>query len=82
MRLGLYRRMADVQSLDEVEALVSEFCDRFGPLPEQVENLFYQMKIKILATQAGFSSVSIESGQLVLRYPKEVDPARYHWVNY
>jgi transcription-repair coupling factor (superfamily II helicase) len=81
MRLGLYRRMADVQSLDEVEALVSEFSDRFGPPPEQVENLFYQMKVKILATQAGFSNVSIEGTQLILRYPKGVDPAQIIGAN-
>ena len=75
MRLGLYRRMADAQTLDEIEALASEFPDRFGPPPEQVENLFYQMKVKVLATQAGFSSVSIENGQIILRYPKGVLPS-------
>jgi len=74
MRLGLYRRMADAQTLDEVDTLVSEFNDRFGPSPEQVENLFYQMRVKILANQAGFSNLSIESGQLILRYPKGVEP--------
>jgi transcription-repair coupling factor (superfamily II helicase) len=39
-----------------------------------VENLFYQLKVKIMATKAGFSSVSIENGQLILRYPKGVEP--------
>ena len=34
--LGLYRRMADTQTSDEVEALALEFADRFGPPPEQV----------------------------------------------
>jgi transcription-repair coupling factor (superfamily II helicase) len=74
-RLGLYRRIADTQALDEIEALSNEFKDRFGALPEQVENLFYQMKVKALATEAGFSSVSIENNQIVLRYPKEVPEA-------
>jgi transcription-repair coupling factor (superfamily II helicase) len=74
MRLGLYRRIADTQTLDEVEALEGEFTDRFGPPPPAVENLFYQMKVKIKATEAGFSSVSIENGQLILRYPKGVEP--------
>jgi transcription-repair coupling factor (superfamily II helicase) len=72
MRLGLYRRLADAQTLDEIDQLASEFSDRFGPPPEQVENIFYQMKVKILATQAGFSSISIENGQIVMRYPKKV----------
>jgi transcription-repair coupling factor (superfamily II helicase) len=50
MRLGLYRRIADTQSLDEVEAMVGEFTDRFGSPPPPVENLFYQLKVKIMAT--------------------------------
>jgi len=74
MRLGLYRRMADAQKIAEIETLQSEFNDRFGELPEPVENLIYQMKVKILAGQAGLMSVSTESGQLVLRYPKGEEP--------
>jgi transcription-repair coupling factor (superfamily II helicase) len=75
MRLGLYRRIADVQTLDEIDALASEFPDRFGPPPKQVENLFFQMRVKILATQAGFSNVSIENGQIILRYLKGIPQA-------
>jgi transcription-repair coupling factor (superfamily II helicase) len=70
MRLGLYRRLADVQNLDEVENLENEFVDRFGPIPTPVENLFYQMRIKILANQAGFNHISLENKQFILRYPQ------------
>jgi transcription-repair coupling factor (superfamily II helicase) len=34
-----------------------------------VINLLFQMKVKLLAEQAHLASVSLESGQLVLRYP-------------
>jgi transcription-repair coupling factor (superfamily II helicase) len=74
MRLGLYRRIADIQTLDEIEELKGEFIDRFGPLPEPVENLFYQMMVKILAIGGGFISVSIEGKQLILRYPQGTTP--------
>ncbi len=74
MRLGLYRRMAEVRTPDEIEALAAEFADRFGMPPPAVRNLLYQMKVKILAAAAGLSSVSTEHGQLVLRYPKDVTP--------
>jgi transcription-repair coupling factor (superfamily II helicase) len=74
MRLGLYRRIADIQTLEDLEELSSEFNDRFGVLPEPVENLFYQIKVKILAYEGGFSSVTIEGKQLILRFPKESNP--------
>jgi transcription-repair coupling factor (superfamily II helicase) len=69
MRLRLYRRLADIRSLDEVQALEEEFKDRFGPPPEAVYNLFYQLKVKLVAEKIGLASISSENGQLVLRFP-------------
>jgi transcription-repair coupling factor (superfamily II helicase) len=69
LRLRLYRRLADVQNEREVKILEDEFYDRFGPLPESVKNLFFQMIVKLRAEIKGLSSVSVESGQIVLRYP-------------
>ncbi len=69
LRLRLYRRIADLRDETEIDALASEFEDRFGELPEMVDNLFYQMRVKLRAEQAGLSSINWESGQIVLRYP-------------
>jgi transcription-repair coupling factor (superfamily II helicase) len=68
-RLRLYRRLADLRTLVELETLAEEFHDRFGPLPEETVNLLYQLKVKVLAEKAGLVSVSGENGQIVLRYP-------------
>ncbi len=68
-RTRLYRRLADLRSQDEIDALSEEFVDRFGPLPPEALNLFYQLKVKLLADQAGLVSVSGEAGQIVLRFP-------------
>jgi transcription-repair coupling factor (superfamily II helicase) len=69
LRLRLYRRLADLESATEVQALLEEFNDRFGPPPEPVLNLFYQMQVKLLAQKVGLASVVLESDQIVLRYP-------------
>ncbi len=69
LRLRLYRRLADLTDEAALEALTEEFADRFGPLPEMVTNLFYQMRIKMRAEKAGLVSVGMENGQIVLRYP-------------
>jgi len=73
LRLRLYRRIADLRDETEIDALASEFRDRFGQLPEMTQNLFYQMRVKLRAEKAGLSSVSWESGQIVLRYPSAGD---------
>lgn len=77
LRLRLYRRIADLRDESEIDALVSEFSDRFGPLPEMVRNLLYQMRIKLRAEKIGLASISLENGQIVLRFPAtpEGEPA-------
>ncbi|MGZ9235578.1 MAG: TRCF domain-containing protein, partial [Anaerolineales bacterium] len=69
LRLRLYRRIADLRDETEIDALASEFQDRFWELPEMLENLFYQMRVKLRAERASLSAISWESGQIVLRYP-------------
>jgi transcription-repair coupling factor (superfamily II helicase) len=69
MRLRLYRRIASLRQENELEPLMVEFTDRFGPMPEMLTNLFFQMRVKLAADAAGLLSVSTEAGQIVLRYP-------------
>ncbi len=69
MRLNIYRRMADIQRLDEVEQLELEFTDRFGQFGEDLTNLFWLLKIRILAAGIGLSQVALEGKNIVLRFP-------------
>ncbi|MDZ4158669.1 MAG: transcription-repair coupling factor, partial [Anaerolineaceae bacterium] len=69
LRLQLYRRLADLESEEEVQTFAEELNDRFGTIPTLVENLLYQMKVKLRAEQAHLASVVVEGTQLVLRFP-------------
>jgi len=62
-------RLADIHDLSEIDALQAEFDDRFGAPPESVMNLLYQLKVRVLAEQAGVVSISIENKQMALRFP-------------
>ncbi|MBW8011613.1 MAG: transcription-repair coupling factor [Chloroflexi bacterium] len=70
MRLRLYRRLAEMHSTEEIDALADEFSDRFGPPPESVKNLIYQLKIKVLAGRVGLEVIAVENGRLSLRFPQ------------
>jgi transcription-repair coupling factor (superfamily II helicase) len=74
MRLRLYRRIASLGTQAEIEAIEEEFRDRFGPPPEAVLNLLYQVKVKLLAEAAGVASVSAESGQIAIRFRDGASP--------
>lgn len=69
LRLGLYRRMALLTTEADLNAMRAELVDRFGPIPQQLENFLYQIRVKQLADQLGLVSVSMEGAQIVLRYP-------------
>jgi transcription-repair coupling factor (superfamily II helicase) len=56
-----------VEHIEEVADIAQEFEDRFGPLPEPVDNLLYIVKIKVLATQARVSSISTQGRQIVIK---------------
>lgn len=57
VRLGLYRRLADVMEEAEIEPIAAEIIDRFGSLPTEVENLLQTVAIKVLCRKAGVSKI-------------------------
>ena len=70
LRLRLYRRMAGLESLGEVDAMAEELADRFGPIPDPVDNLLYQLRVKALAMKALVTSITTEKGQIRIRLPQ------------
>jgi transcription-repair coupling factor (superfamily II helicase) len=65
-RLSLYLRLAKVSLPGELDELEGELEDRFGPLPPEVKDLLYMVRIKLLGSGAGIESISTEDGQVVL----------------
>lgn len=68
LRLGLYRRIADLQTDEELEDIAVELIDRFGALPEEVKNLFEIMKIKNMCVSAGISKVDAGPKGIVISF--------------
>ncbi|HYE29772.1 MAG TPA: transcription-repair coupling factor [Allosphingosinicella sp.] len=47
LRMGLYRRMNELEKGEEIEAFAAELIDRFGKLPEETDNLLKVIEIKL-----------------------------------
>ena len=67
LRLKMYRRLAELGSMAQIDEMEQELADRFGPLPEPAQNLMYQLRLKALARDAGVGTIVTEKGYLVLR---------------
>jgi transcription-repair coupling factor (superfamily II helicase) len=61
LRMGLYRRLGDIKTPDDIEGFAAELIDRFGSLPPEVKQLLEIIKIKNLCLKAGIEK--IEAGK-------------------
>nr|CRH05111.1 Transcription-repair-coupling factor [Candidatus Magnetococcus massalia] len=77
-RLTLYKRIAELASYEELEEMRVELADRFGPIPETVDNLLHVMNIKRLCIQLRIQKLDAgpKGGSFQFHESFTVDPAR------
>ena len=75
LRLEAYRRLAAVTTDDELAAVREELVDRYGPLPAPVETLVEVASLRVLATGAGLTDITL-AGKNVRFAPVELPESR------
>ena len=65
-RIQAYRRLAEVTTQEQLDALRKTWRDRFGPLPEAAENLHAMTEIKLAAAARKITIVEAREGKLML----------------
>jgi len=75
-RLTIYRRIAAVRTEEELGQLLEEARDRYGPLPDSIENLAEYAVIRLLADRIGIDSIDREGQIVVIKFRPEarLDP--------
>ena len=68
VRLGLYRRIGALASDAETEAMAAELTDRFGKLPEEVENLLQVVSLKRACREAGVEKLDAGPKGMVIGF--------------
>lgn len=68
LRLGLYRRLGELQNPEEVDAFGAELIDRFGPMPQEVEHLLKIVYIKALCFRANIEKLDAGPKGVVLHF--------------
>ena len=67
-RLMIYRKIADARSDDELDQVLIELRDRYGPVPETVEHLEQYGRIRIMADRLGIEAVDREAQTVVVKF--------------
>jgi transcription-repair coupling factor (superfamily II helicase) len=63
-RLSLYQRLDNCDTETELLEIHNEMLDRFGPMPQQVEDLFITVRCRKLAVALGFEKMSLKESTL------------------
>lgn len=68
LRLGFYRRIAAVETPEELQEIAAEIADRFGALPSEVEHLLKVIEIKQLCKAAGIEKLDAGPKGVILAF--------------
>jgi len=71
LRLNLYKRLASVEDLAEIDRIREEIADRFGPVPESLENLLRYGALKHLAKKLRLRSIDRAGHRVVFKFRPE-----------
>ncbi len=59
-----YKRLADVQSIKELQYIESEWKDRFGKIPDEVSRLIQIIRVRLYATEIGINLIREAAGTI------------------
>jgi transcription-repair coupling factor (superfamily II helicase) len=77
-RLMLYRKVAAARHDDEIDRVLEEAADRYGPLPDSVLNLADYGRIRVMADTLAIDTIDREGRIVVLKFRPQakLDPVR------
>jgi transcription-repair coupling factor (superfamily II helicase) len=94
VRLNLYRRLSLLNDPLQLNEMKEEITDRFGQPPQEVDNLFSLMSLRILLKRAGISRLDVGPNAITVSFSPtnamqtekwvelaEKKPGRFHFVN-
>jgi transcription-repair coupling factor (superfamily II helicase) len=74
LRLTLYRRIGHLKDIDELDDMRQELIDRFGPIPQEVRNLFDVIGLKALCKKAHVERLDVGNKGFVIGFKNNVFP--------
>lgn len=64
-KIRIYKHLDSLDSDREIDGYSKQIEDRFGHIPQELENLFWVVKVRNLGSSLGFEKVIIKNGLLI-----------------
>ncbi len=70
VKMEIYKKIAGIQTQDELDRVYAELADRFGPVPEEVASLLSLAEIRILCRRLSISSLRERQGLVQVEFSR------------
>jgi transcription-repair coupling factor (superfamily II helicase) len=74
LRMGLYRRLGDLEDRPAIDEFAAELIDRFGPLPEETANLLKIVEVKLSCRLASIAKLDLGAKGAVVTFAESGFP--------
>jgi transcription-repair coupling factor (superfamily II helicase) len=69
-KMEIYKKIASIRTEEELDAVLGELSDRFGPLPDQVMSLLSISEIRIICRKLSISAVREKEGLVLVEFAR------------
>ena len=76
-RLSLYQELDNIENLAGLNAFEERMIDRFGPIPNQVKELFFSFELRWMAKKIGLERLVIKSEKMVCSFISDTNSPFY-----
>ena len=75
LRLEIYRKIAESKENSDLDAIIEEMEDRYGPVPEEVSRLLSVARLRHQARRAGITDVAVQGTRIKI-HPVELPDSK------
>lgn len=70
-RMLLYKEINTLKTEEAIRRCMENMADRFGPVPEETEDLFHSLRLRWLARELGFEKILLKQKRLIAYFVKD-----------
>ena len=76
-RLALYKGLEDAKTEEDLQFYEKSLIDRFGAIPQQVENLIETVRLRWIAQEIGFEKLVLKSSKMICYFVANQESGYY-----
>ncbi len=72
-KMEIYKKVAGIQTRDELDRMFNELEDRFGPVPDEVYSLLSLAEVRIISRKLSITTLKEKKGEITIEFGKVKD---------